>query len=70
MDAISYANLSVGSDLRKMRQKAGLLQTDVARMAKIAPAMLCRVESGNGNPTIGTITKIVRAIETLSKREA
>ena len=67
MDAIAYANLAIGGDLRKMRQKAGLSQAEVARKAKIAPAMLCRIESGQGNPTVGTISKIVKAIETLSK---
>lgn len=69
MDAILYANLAIGRDLLKMRQKAGLSQAEVARRAKISPAMLCRIESGNGNPTVSTVTKVVRAIEALSKKE-
>lgn len=69
MDVIAYANLAIGGDLRKMRQKAVLSQAEVARRAKIRPEMLCRIESGNGNPTVATVTKIVRAIEALAKRK-
>jgi predicted transcriptional regulator len=66
MDAIAYANLSIGEDLRKMRQGASLSQAEVARKAGIRPEMLCRIESGKGNPTVATITRIVKAIERLS----
>jgi predicted transcriptional regulator len=67
MDAVSFANLAIGEDLLKMRQEAGLSQAEVARKAKVRPEMLCRIESGNGNPTVATVTKIVRAIKVLSK---
>lgn len=67
MDAVSFANAAIGDDLRKMRQEANLSQAEVARKAKIRPEMLCRIESGNGNPTVSTVTKIVRAIKALSK---
>jgi predicted transcriptional regulator len=50
-----------------MRQEAGLSQAEVARKAKIRPEMLCRIESGNGNPTVSTVAKIVRAIKVLSR---
>jgi predicted transcriptional regulator len=65
-DAISYANLAIGRDLKKMREEAGLSQVHLARKAKIRPEVLCRIESGHGNPTVATITKIVKAIENLS----
>jgi len=66
LDAVSYANLSIGRDLKKMRHEAGLPQAQVARKANIRPEMLCRIESGRGNPTVATITRIVKAIERLS----
>lgn len=61
------ANKLIGLDLRRMRTEAELTQAVVARKAKIRPEMLCRIEAGHGNPTVGTITKIVKAIESLSK---
>lgn len=67
MDAVTYANVSIGRKLRKRRTEAALTQVEVARKAKIRPEMLCRIESGNGNPTVATVSKIVRAIKMLSK---
>lgn len=67
MDAVTFANLAIGEDLLNMRQAVGLTQAEVAKKAKIRPEMLCRIESGNGNPTVSTVTKIVRAIRALSK---
>jgi predicted transcriptional regulator len=66
LDAISYANLAIGRDLKKMRDEAALSQVQVARKAKIRPEMICRIESGRGNPTVATITRIIKAIERLS----
>jgi predicted transcriptional regulator len=66
VDVISHANLAIGRDLRKMREKASLSQVEVARKAKIRPEMLSRIESGHGNPTVATITKIVKALAQLS----
>lgn len=67
VDAVTYANISIGRKLRSMREEAGLSQAAVAKKAKIRPEMLCRIEVGKGNPTVGTVSKIVKAIETLSK---
>lgn len=68
LNAVAYANLSIGRDLKRMREEAGFSQVDVAREATIRAPMLCRIEAGQGNPTVGTITKIVKAINRLSKR--
>ncbi len=56
----------IGKYLRKIREKAGLSQAEVARKAKVSPAMLCRLEKGKGNPTVGTVSRIIRAIRSLS----
>lgn len=68
VNAVQFANMTIGKDLLKMRQAAGLTQAQVARKAKMRPEMLCRIELGNGNPTVSTVTKIVKAIESMSKR--
>jgi predicted transcriptional regulator len=67
VDAVTYANVSIGRKLRRRREEADLSQAEVARKAKIRPEMLCRIEAGNGNPTVSTVAKIVRAIKALSK---
>lgn len=56
----------VGKSLRKMREQAKLSQEQVAKKAKMPSSMLCRLEMGKGNPTVGTVSRIVKAIEGLS----
>lgn len=68
MDAISFANNSIGKDLRKRREAAGLQQIDVARRAHIRPETLSRIEHGHGNPTARFIMGVLRAIEYLKSR--
>lgn len=67
MDAVTFANASIGRKLRRRREESGLSQAEVARKAKIRAEMLCRIESGDGNPTVSTVAKIVRAIKALSR---
>lgn len=62
LDVIEYANHSIGRTLRARRVAAGLSQREVARRARIQPAVLCRLERGSGNPTVATIEKVMKAI--------
>lgn len=63
MNVIDFLKTPVGKNLRRMREKAGLSQSDVARKAGMRPEVVCRLEQGKGNPTFMTIQKIVNAIE-------
>ena len=49
--------------LRRERERIGLSLNDVAERAKIDKAALSRLESGQQlNPTVGTLTRYVRAL--------
>ena len=62
VDAVQFANESIGRDLKMKREAAGLTQAEVAKTAKVRPEMIPRLESGLGNPTVATVNKILRAI--------
>lgn len=60
---IILVNQWIGQDLKTKREQAGLSQREVARRAKMQPAVLCRLESGRSNPTVATVQRVVHAIE-------
>lgn len=70
VDAIEYITWSIGRDLRRQREAAGLSQAEVARRAGIRPETLSRLERGRGNPTVATVSRVVRAIQRTGRRAA
>ena len=70
VDAKEFTNLSIGKDLRKMREAAGLRQVDVARQAGVRPETLSRIEHGKGNPTVNLIQRVIRSIKQLKTRRS
>lgn len=65
VNAVEYSTLSIARKIRAAREAAGLTQAQVAQCAKIRIETLSRIENASGNPTVGTIAKIARAIEQL-----
>ncbi len=53
----SIADIVVG-----MRVKAGISQTELARLAGTTQAAISRIECGEANPTIGTIERVLHAL--------
>lgn len=44
------------------RMEEGLSQQELAERCGMKPANLCRLENGNGNPSIATLNKIARGL--------
>jgi transcriptional regulator with XRE-family HTH domain len=61
-DAVDFAKAGIGRDLKRKREKAGLTQSQVAAKAGIRMETLSRLENGHGNPTVGTVRRILRAL--------
>jgi len=61
-DAVEFGRQSIGRDLAAKRLAAKLSQAEVAARARIRVETLSRLENGRGNPTVGTVRKILRAL--------
>jgi DNA-binding XRE family transcriptional regulator len=61
-DALKVANLSIARRIRTYRKKAGMGQLELATAAGVRPETVSRIERGEGNPTVGTIEKLIRAM--------
>lgn len=53
---------TLATAVRARRERAGLSQAELARMAKVSPGTLSALEAGSGNPTIGTLWALARVL--------
>jgi len=49
--------------LTALRRKQGLTQTALAKKARISREYLARLEIGQQDPTLGTMTKLAKALK-------
>jgi DNA-binding XRE family transcriptional regulator len=61
--AVPYARASLARKIIRRRRATGLTQADLAMQAGIRPETLNRIEKGKSTPDVGTVEKIVRALE-------
>jgi len=61
--AVEFARKSLARKLIRRRRAAGLTQADLARRASIRPETLNRIERAKASADVGTVEKIVRALE-------
>ena len=55
---------TIGKKIRQYRKKLGFSQDKLSKLAEVAYNTVVKIESGeNPNPTIGTLTKIAKALE-------
>jgi transcriptional regulator with XRE-family HTH domain len=67
VNAKEFIEGSIAADLREKREAVGLTQVEVAKKAKMRQEVLSRIEGGQGNPTVATIGRILKAIKSLSR---
>lgn len=57
-------NPKLQANIRKLREKKGLSQEKLARLADVANNTIIKIESGeNQNPTLETLQKIAKALD-------
>jgi len=57
-------NPKLQMNIRKFREKKGLSQEKLARLADVANNTIIKIESGeNQNPTLETLQKIAKALD-------
>ena len=44
------------------RKETGMTQAELAEACGMKPANLCRLENGNGNPSVATLSRIARGL--------
>lgn len=55
---------SLAKNLKKLREKKGLSQDRLAKLADVANNTIIKIEQGeNVNPTLDTLTKIAKALK-------
>lgn len=51
-----------GTRLRKLRQRAGYSQDELAFRSKLTRSYLCQIEAGTRNPTLVALEKLSRGL--------
>jgi len=54
--------VSVGDNIRRIREKAGLTQVYVAKQVGVTSAMLCQIERGTKNPSLQVGAEIAKVL--------
>ena len=56
------AEREVARGIVEAKMREGLTQQELARRSGMKPANLCRLENGNGNPSVATLSKIAAGL--------
>ena len=56
------AEREVMRQIVEARKDAGMTQAELAEACGMKPANLCRLENGNGNPSVATLSKIAQGL--------
>ena len=56
-------------EVKKIRKKLGMTQTDLANRAQVSQSLIAKIESGKIDPTYTKTQKIFTALSELEKKE-
>ncbi|MFX1518563.1 MAG: CBS domain-containing protein [Promethearchaeota archaeon] len=56
-------------DIRRMRKRLGLTQTELAQRANVSQSLIARIESGSVDPRLSTLRRILEALEKSTKEQ-
>lgn len=62
LEILSFLGASGGRQLKHWRMAAGLTQQEVAKKSGVRVETVSRIECGLGNPTVGTLRAIIKAV--------
>lgn len=63
-DTFKFIRKSFGRVFRARRKQAGLTQAEVAKIARVRPETVYRLEAGRDtNPTVKTLERMLKAVE-------
>lgn len=54
--------MSIQEVMKEHRKKLGITQQDLAEMAEVGISTIKQIESGKGNPSLGTVEKIMEVL--------
>ncbi len=55
-------SMSIQEVMKERRKKLGITQQDLAEMAEVGISTIKQIESGKGNPSLGTVEKIMEVL--------
>jgi len=55
-------SLVLGENLKRIRTLRGVSQSDIAKSLGVSRAFICKIENGQTNPTLSTITKLCSVV--------
>ena len=56
-------SVKLGQNLKKIRTKKGMSQSDIARTLDVGRGYISNIENGKTNPTLATIFRLAKAVE-------
>ena len=57
-------SVKLGENLKRIRVDKGISQGDIARFLTVDKSFISNIENGKANPTLSTITKLAKALNT------
>jgi len=62
------ASLPTPEDIKRLRKKVGLTQTELAKLAGVSQSLIARIEKGTVDPRLSTLRRILEAIKLVEMR--